>query len=206
MNLGKAKKILPNIEKFIDENGVTNIGDFVELYHGTSARRANKIAKEGFRIKAVKNQTMGGDPVSSRDYIWFAKKDGSAKSYSEMHGNPKVLTVRMPREVYEKINNHGLNSGPDSVWSKQEIPAEYIYNPKVLKGATAIAAGSTMLPKDALAAKYKQMEKDQALEDAYSPVDMVIAGATGGATMGLRAISALADPVINYAIDRMLGD
>ena len=51
-----------------------------------------------------------------------------------------------------------------------------------------------------------QMESDQALQDAYSPVDMVIAGATGGATMGLRAISALADPVINYAIDRMLGD
>jgi hypothetical protein len=79
-------------------------------------------------------------------------------------------------------------------------------NPNILKGATAIAAGSTLLPKDALAKKYKQMESDQALQDAYSPVDMVLAGVTGGATMGLRAISALADPVINYAIDRMLGD
>jgi hypothetical protein len=79
-------------------------------------------------------------------------------------------------------------------------------NPNILKGATAIAAGSTLLPKDALAQKHKKMESDQALQDAYSPVDMIIAGATGGATMGLRAISALADPVINYAIDRMLGD
>ena len=79
-------------------------------------------------------------------------------------------------------------------------------NPNILKGATAIAAGSTLLPKDALAAKYKKMESDQALQDAYSPVDMVIAGVTGGATLGLRAISALADPVINYAIDKMLGD
>ena len=141
--------------------------------------------------------------MGHREYVWLAKKNDSAKRYSEMHVNPKVLTVRMPREVYEKMN---LQSGPDSVWSKQEIPAEYIYNPKVLKGATAIAAGSTLLPKDALAKKHKQMESDQALQDAYSPVDMVIAGVTGGATMGLRAISALADPVINYAIDRMLGD
>jgi hypothetical protein len=80
-------------------------------------------------------------------------------------------------------------------------------NPNILKTATAIATGATaMLSKDALAAKHKQMAEKQALQDAYSPVDMVIAGATGGATMGLRAISALADPVINYAIDRMLGD
>jgi hypothetical protein len=79
-------------------------------------------------------------------------------------------------------------------------------NPNILKGATAIAAGSTLLSKDALAAKHKKMESDQALQDAYSPVDMVIAGATGGATMGLRAISALADPVVNYALDRLLGD
>lgn len=74
------------------------------------------------------------------------------------------------------------------------------------KLGTATVGATTLLPKDALAKKYKQMESDQALQDAYSPVDMVLAGATGGATMGLRAISALADPIINYAIDKLLED
>jgi hypothetical protein len=77
---------------------------------------------------------------------------------------------------------------------------------KYLPVATIATGATAMLSKDALAAKHKQMAEKQALQDAYSPVDMVIAGATGGTTMGLRAISALADPVINYAIDRMLGD
>ena len=76
---------------------------------------------------------------------------------------------------------------------------------KFIAGGTALGA-SLYSPENALAAKHKKMESDQALQDAYSPVDMVIAGATGGATMGLRAISALADPVVNYALDRLLGD
>jgi hypothetical protein len=93
--------------------------------------------------------------------------------------------------------------------SKLPYSSENI-NPKdaiVKYGVGGLAAGTTLSQaKDALAQKYKKMESDQALQDAYSPVDMIIAGATGGATMGLRAISALADPIINYAIDRMLGD
>ena len=76
-----------------------------------------------------------------------------------------------------------------------------------LKSLIPIAAGASLYSQRAAQAKkYQQMAEEQALQDAYSPVDMVIAGVTGGATMGLRAISALADPVINYAIDKMLGD
>jgi hypothetical protein len=76
-----------------------------------------------------------------------------------------------------------------------------------LKSAAMTAPLVSLYPTQAaLAKKYKQMESDQALQDAYSPVDMVLAGATGGATMGLRAISALADPIINYAIDKLLED
>lgn len=114
--------------KTVDEQGVTHVGDFVELYHGTSSRRANKIATEGLGIRKVKNQTMGGDSESSRNYIWFAKKSDAAKSYSEHHTNPKVVTVRIPKDVYEKMEN-----GPVSAWTKQEVPAQYIYNPEKVK-------------------------------------------------------------------------
>jgi hypothetical protein len=120
-------------QKTIDKDGFTRVGDYVELYHGTSARRANKIADEGFRIRAVKNQTMSGDSESSRNYIWFAKKLDTAKSYAEHHQNPKTITVRIPKDVFERLDNKGLNSGPVSFWSKEEIPPKYIYTPEQTK-------------------------------------------------------------------------
>ena len=108
-------------DKRVDEEGVTHVGKFVELYHGTSAKRAAKIAKQGFRIRAVKQQTMQGDPESSRNYVWFAKREESAQSYSEFHQDPVVVTVRIPEALYKKINPYGRNSGPDSVWPDQEF-------------------------------------------------------------------------------------
>jgi RNA:NAD 2'-phosphotransferase (TPT1/KptA family) len=109
--------------RWVDAEGVTHVGEFVELYHGTSRRRANKILKEGFRIRAVAKQTMGGDPEGHRDYIWLAKRMASAKSYSEMHAQPAVVTVRLPRLLYEGLKR---NSGPDSVWSREPIPAKFV--------------------------------------------------------------------------------
>ena len=110
--------------RFVDAHGVTHVGEFVELYHGTSRRRANKILKEGFKIRAVAKPTMGGDPPESRNYIWLAKRPESAKMYSELHLNPTVLTVRLPVGEYEKLRVR--NSGPDSVWSREIIPAKYV--------------------------------------------------------------------------------
>jgi len=109
----------------VDEDGVTHVGEFVELYHGTSRRRANVIAKQGLRVGAVRQQTMGGDPVSNRQYVWLAKRPGSAKQYAEMHVNPVVVTFRIPTKLYEQMKR---NSGPDSVWSKQAIPAKYVHS------------------------------------------------------------------------------
>jgi hypothetical protein len=37
--------------RWVDEEGVTHVGEFVELYHGTSKLRAHKILKEGFKIR-----------------------------------------------------------------------------------------------------------------------------------------------------------
>ncbi len=110
--------------RWTDEEGVQHVGEFVELYHGTSRLRANKILKEGLKVRAVAKPTMGGDPESSRDYIWLAKRMESAKSYSEMHRYPAVLTVQLPVSTYEKLR--GRQSGPDSVWSKEAIPAKHI--------------------------------------------------------------------------------
>ena len=110
----------------------------------------------------------------------------------------KVETI-IPIKTAKKRDRYYSSKLPGS-----ETELRSFYD-KAKLGVSAVGA-TAMLSKDALAAKHKQMAEEQALQDAYSPVDMVIAGATGGATMGLRAISALADPVINYAIDRMLGD
>ena len=120
-----VKGVGTSSEPFVDEDGVMHVGDFVELYHGTSKQRANKILKEGFKIRAVAKQTMGGDSESNRNYIWFAKRSEAAKSYSEFHRYPTVVTVRLPKALYEKLKLH--NSGPVSVWSPEVIPAKYIH-------------------------------------------------------------------------------
>jgi RNA:NAD 2'-phosphotransferase (TPT1/KptA family) len=112
----------------VDEHGITHVGDYIELYHGTSARRAAKIAKDGLKIRAVRQQTMQGDPESSRNYVWFAKKRGSAQGYSEMHTNPVVVTVRVPEGWLKKLDPYRRNSGPDSVWINQAIPAKYVHS------------------------------------------------------------------------------
>lgn len=129
-------------ERTVDERGITHVGKFIELYHGTSRRRANKIAREGFRIRAVKQQTMGGDPESSRDYVWFAKTVGDAKLYSEMHENPVIVTVRIPESLFDRINPYGRNSGPKSVWSKEAIPAKYIHSVTALRDLGGRGSGN----------------------------------------------------------------
>jgi RNA:NAD 2'-phosphotransferase (TPT1/KptA family) len=100
--------------------------DDVELYHGTSQQRANTIAKEGFRLRAVRQQTMGGDPESSRNYIWFAKRFESARSYAELHKNPVVITIQLSAALLKQMDPYGRNSGPDSVWLSPELSAQYI--------------------------------------------------------------------------------
>jgi RNA:NAD 2'-phosphotransferase (TPT1/KptA family) len=113
--------------RFTDADGVTHVGDTVELYHGTSARRASKIRKEGLRVRAVRKATMGGDPESSRNYVWLAKQRGAAQSYADLHANPTVLAVRLPVHVYDQLKR--LNSGPVSVWSPEDIPSHYVVKP-----------------------------------------------------------------------------
>lgn len=145
--------------RWVDEDNVTHVGDEVELYHGTSRTRANKILKEGLKIRAVRKPTMGGDPESSRNYIWLAKKPEGAKSYSEMHQHPVVLRVRLPRKLYEKLKLH--QSGPVSVWSKEPIPAKQI---KVLESATKIQEGLGGLTQKFDAAKHPRGEDGRFIE------------------------------------------
>lgn len=127
--------------KTVDEQGVTHVGDFVEFYHGTSSLRAKKILKEGLRIRAVGKQTMGGDSEGNRDYIWLAKRPGSATLYSEMHAHPSVVTIRIPSKVYELMNRHDRDSGPDSVWVRQEIPPKYVHSVSKLDVASVLKGG-----------------------------------------------------------------
>jgi len=110
----------------IDDKGLTHVGKFVEIYHGTNADRAKVIQKEGFRLRAVEHQTMEGDPEGNRDYHWFAKRKDHAQRYSEMHDDPVVMTLRIPEKVFNDLVTH-RNSGPDSVWIPGALPAKYIY-------------------------------------------------------------------------------
>lgn len=99
---------------------------FVELYHGTSVQRANKIAAQGLRI-GVHKPTMAGDPESSRNYVWLAKRKEDAQRYADMHRSPAVLTLRIPQHVLDRVNPYGRNSGPDSVWIPENVPAKYVH-------------------------------------------------------------------------------
>lgn len=122
-------------KEFVDAlvSHASSQGRFTELYHGTSVERANKILKEGFRLH-VHKQTMGGDPKSSRNYIWFAKAKPQAQTYAEMHSHPALITVRFSPALLNRIIDHGRNSGPVSVWSPIELPSKIIHSVEVKRG------------------------------------------------------------------------
>jgi hypothetical protein len=186
----------------MSENIIKDFSGYIPLFRGTGKRGLNelKATSGGVRGDGAYFYT---EPLPARSHASYPN-GGVITGYAKPEDLDIYDNVAVLKDV-SKFIPKGKLSLEDTVLPN----AEYIKkaeNALTLKGATAIAAGSTLLPKDALAAKHKQMAEEQALQDAYSPVDMIIAGATGGATMGLRAISALADPVINYAIDRMLGD
>ena len=183
-------------------NIIKDFSEYIPLFRGTGKRGLNelKATTGGVRGDGAYFYT---EPLPARSHASYPN-GGIITGYAKPEDLDIYDNVAVLKDV-SKFIPKGKLSLEDTILPKDEY-IKKAENALTLKGATAIAAGSTMLPKDALAAKYKQMEKDQALEDAYSPVDMVIAGATGGATMGLRAISALADPVVNYALDRLLGD
>jgi len=130
--VGQNVPDIHEVDKYISLYGFKRVGDHIEVYHGTSKRRANKIAKEGFKIRVVKNQTMGGDSESSRNYIWFAKDWNHAEGYARLHYQPAIITVRIPVE-FLKNNPRIINLGPDSLWIKKEIPLEYISSIESLK-------------------------------------------------------------------------
>lgn len=225
----------PNFVKWFGKSTVKDeTGAPLRVYHGTGENFDVFDAGKTNLSPRGNSGSLGfyftGSPQEASHYASGYPDSGAVVPAYLSIRNPKI--IERESSLWDKI----LNSRADAKSAKESLMikgydgaitplGEYVAfnpnqiksaignsgtfdhtNPNILKGATAIAAGSTLLPKDALAKKHKQMESDQALQDAYSPVDMIIAGATGGATMGLRAISALADPVINYAIDRMLGD
>jgi hypothetical protein len=226
----------PNFVKWFGDSVVKDeMGNPLRVYHGTNKKFNVFKEGEGkeFKDRGIfftdnrkVSDAFGGDENTIEAYLsmknplvvdaqgnhWLNIDFEGGKTNSDLlagiarergHDGVVLKNVKDPNPL---IGNSYIVFNPTQIKSTANRGTFDPTNPNILKGATAIAAGSTLLPKDALAQKHKKMESDQALQDAYSPVDMVIAGATGGATMGLRAISALADPVINYAIDRMLGD
>lgn len=188
MNLGQAAKVIRNTREVLK-------APIPDKYDGTRY------------INVVKNPTD--------DDYWMISQEFRQKY-------PKIKEATYARTTIDKEGNKYLWPSDDATHSQIEPFIDKLFNtqthqngpsyfdikyPKanILKGAAAVGAGSTLLPKDALAKKHKQMAEDQALEDAYSPVDMALAGAFGGVGMAYKAASALADPVINYAMDQILG-
>ena len=170
-----------------------------------SAYRAKMAGEKLFPQEKKMLESVENEP-EFKELIRLIDLDKNVdKLKSEAYNKYKSLAGEI--EARDTASRMGLTQGQRA--SKLPYSSENI-NPQdaiVKLGVGGLAAGTTLSQaKDALAAKHKKMESEQALQDAYSPVDMVIAGATGGATMGLRAISALADPVVNYALDRLLGD
>lgn len=63
---------------------------------------------------------------------------------------------------------------------------------------------SMYTPVAAMSLKNKLMAEEQALEESYlDPAEMIAAAASGGGTIGLRALQALADPAIRYLSDKV---
>ena len=163
-----------------------------------------KQDEEAYNIATRLYKELGEYPTSD-----VLLKESARLSKEADKVTPMAQYLRTSGEIEARDTASRMNLTQAQRASKAPYSSENI-NPKdaiVKFGVGGLAAGTTLSQaKRALAAKHKQMAEEQALEEAYSPVDMAIAGITGGATLGLKAVSALADPFINYAMDKMLGD
>lgn len=234
MNLGQATKVAKIQKKLLSYFGTTqnpkeagyilNDGSMLDLsgrHYATGYVDKKPIQGEPDYLRGQRNVDHRELP-EGLDFTEVQSK-GNTVRFSDINGDLNVqltkgqnitpeqwntlskIKQRERGKIYYDISDLLKDSRLDSGEAKSIEHLKDI-SKKYLPVAAGLTMASLYSPQAAQAKKYKQMESDQALQDAYSPVDMVIAGATGGATMGLRAISALADPVINYAIDRMLGD
>jgi hypothetical protein len=229
MNLGQAKKVLNNnkIQNIITPTEAGKVPwKFTSTVHSENGRPWKIEAKDAqgndagyvlisdFGNKQYLFNTAFVKEGSRRKGLTSSFIDKAKADINEYDGGKLYIDKREAtpagRAFVDSLDKKGLlgeNTRIPGHGTVTEYKGKSELPNLTLKSLIPIAAGASLYsPQAAQAKKYKQMESDQALQDAYSPVDMIIAGATGGATMGLRAISALADPVINYAIDRMLGD
>lgn len=234
MNLGQAKKITNIQQKLLSHFGATsnpkeagyilNDGTMLDLsgrHYAAGYINKKPIPGQPDYLRGRRNVDHRELP-EGLDFTEVQSK-GNAIRISDINGDLNIqltkgqnvtdeqwntlsrMKQREKGKIYYDISDLSKDSTLDSGEAKS---IEHLKN--ISKKYLPVSLGFTMAslysPQAAQAKKYQQMAEEQALQDAYSPVDMVIAGVTGGATLGLRAISALADPVINYAIDKVLGD
>jgi len=131
------------------------------------------------------------DPEAFTNKLKAEGYDGIVVQKNPRYGDWNEYTVFEPTQIKSAIGNRGTFDPND---------------PNILKGA-AVATGlgaSMYSPEAAQARQYKDRAEEEALEDSYSPVDMIQAAAGGGG-LTLRAARALIDPVINYGIEKFTG-
>jgi hypothetical protein len=83
-----------------------------------------------------------------------------------------------------------------------------VNDPNMLK-SIAIGSGllgTTALSNEAQAQSRIPTAEEEGLDDAYNPLDMAIAAATGGATLSLKAASAVLDPIIDTVSRQIFGE
>lgn len=108
-------------------------------------------------------------------------------------GDMRVNRILSDDEVIEINNKLG----------RSDLPRK-----NAIKYGTAGAMGATALAgNNAYASQWKNFKSDEeGLQDAYNPLDMAIAAATGGATLTLKAAAAALDPIIDTVSRQIFGE
>jgi hypothetical protein len=217
--------------KVIDE-----VGNPLRVFHGTPNKfnsftegYGKEFTKRGIHFTDNKqvSDAFGGDENTIEAYLsmqnplvvdakgnhWLKIpfEDGTTNSdllanIARERGHDGVI-IRNVKDPNPLMGNSYIALDPTQIKSVNNRGTFDPKDPNILKGAAmAVGAASLYSPENAQAREYQNKIEEDALEEAYNPLDMAVAAVTGGGTLTFRAAQAALDPIIDTVSRKIFGE
>src|SRR5574343_1076016 len=172
-----ARNLVPS--SFYKENG------YIPLFRGTGSRGFNEL-------KSTDGGVYGGG-------VYFYTDPMPARSHATYPGGGVVTGYAKPEDLFIK-DNIAVLKDPSKFVFRGKLSLEDTLSTNAewrrkaensLLGLGGISGVSMYSPEVAQARQYQNLASSQALKESYSPVDLMIAAATGGAGMMPKLVNSL---------------
>lgn len=194
-------KYITETEKDYALRSVDNFLNTGDIEHATA------LAGQPYNIPFWKQDYLS--PLGIKQIAPPMELDVAAKGkFADLTG------VQITDELVSTLKKEGFD-GAYVKSSFSSVPQSVVWNTNAIKkfgdmklpAAAAIGAGAALTGNNAYASQWKNFKSDEeGLQDAYNPLDMAIAAATGGATLTLKAAAAALDPIIDTISRQIFGE